>query len=236
MEKRTAIITGASSGIGKATVNRLIADGFHVVAMARRKDRMAELAEKWGDRILAIAGDVTNLVDVERLAIMAKDRFGRIDVLINNAGVGHLGPLEHGLIDDWHNMIDTNVKGVLNCIHTFLKPLEDTQGHIINMASVAAHDVFPNAVVYCASKHAVNTITLGFRKEYRDRVKITNISPGAVQTEFSTHTTDKVFKEKYDKSFEGIVIQADEIANVISHILHLPKHLVVNEYIIRPNK
>ena len=236
MNQPTAIVTGASSGIGEATVNRLIADGIFVAAMARRKDRLQTLKDKWGERILTLAGDVTNTEDVERLVIHTLDRFGRIDFLINNAGVGFLGPLENGLLADWHNMIDVNIKGVLNCIHTCLPSLRLTKGHIINIASVAAHDVFPNAVVYCATKHAVNTITLGFRKEFRDKVRITNISPGAVRTEFASHTHDDSFKPDFDKNFEGIVIESEDIADAVSHIIHQPSHLVVNEYIIRPNK
>ena len=235
MSQKIIIITGASSGIGKAAVNRLIEDGHLVVAMARRETKLAALAEKWGDRILTVTGDVTKVEDVERLVIQAIDRFGRIDILINNAGVGMLGPIENAALADWHQMIDVNVKGILNCMHTCLDMLLKNKGHIINVASVAAHDVFPNAVVYCASKHAVNAITTGFRKEFRDRVKITNISPGAVQTEFPEHTHDPTFKSSFDKNFIGVVILPTDIANAISHIIHAPEHLVVNEYIIRPN-
>jgi NADP-dependent 3-hydroxy acid dehydrogenase YdfG len=236
MTQKVIIITGASSGIGKATVNRLIADGHFVVAFARRKERLQQLAEHWGDKIMVVAGDVTQVKDVERLMMETLDRHGRIDVLINNAGVGMLGPMENASLKDWHAMMDVNVKGVLNCIHTAIPSLMQTHGHIFNIASVAAHDVFPNAVVYCASKHALNAITVGFRKEFRDRIKITNISPGAVQTEFSSHTHDENFKQHFDKNFEGIVIKPEDIANAISHIMNLPDHLVVNEYIIRPNK
>ena len=236
MKNRIAIVTGASSGIGAATVDRLIADGLLVSALARRKDRLNELATKWGDRILTVAGDVTNIEDVERLVIQTIDRFGRIDILINNAGVGYLGPLENGMLADWHQMVDVTIKGVLNCVHACLQPMQRTRGHIINVASVAAHDVFPNAVVYCATKHAVNTITLGFRKEFRDKIRITNISPGAVSTEFASHTHDDEFRHEFNRNFEGIVIKAEDIADAISHIIHQPEHLVVNEYIVRPNK
>ena len=236
MSQKVIIVTGASSGIGLATVNRLIADGHLVVALARRKERLQSLADQWLDKVLTIAGDVTNIEDVERLVIRTLDRFGRIDVLINNAGVGMLGPMESARLQDWHTMMDVNVKGVLSCIYGCLPYLLKSTGHIVNLASVAAHDVFPNAVVYCASKHAINAITVGFRKEFRDRVKITNISPGAVQTEFASHTHDENFKETFEKNFDGIVIKPEDIADAVSHILHLPNHLVVNEYIVRPNK
>jgi len=236
MSTKTAIVTGASSGIGRATVNRLIAEGYNVVAVARREARLEEMKEKWGDRIHVMSVDVTVVSDVEAMVKQTIDQFGQIDVLVNNAGVGMIAALEDGKLDDWLTMIDVNVKGVLICLHACLPELIKSHGHIINLASVAAHDVFPNAVVYCASKHAVNAITVGFRKEFREKVKITNISPGPVDTEFADHTNDDKLKEEFKKSFKGVVIKAEDIAGAILHILNLPEYLVVNEYIIRPNK
>ncbi len=236
MSSKIAIVTGATSGIGRATVNRLIADGYLVAAAGRRKHLLDELQNQWGERILTVETDVTRTEDVERLIIQTLDRFQRIDVLINNAGVGAMGPIETAQLSDWHLMVDVNIKGLLNCLHMTLPYLIQSNGHIINLASVAAHDVFPNGVVYCATKHAVNAITVGFRKEFRDRVKVTNVSPGAVDTEFISNTPDGEFKEKFKENFNGVVLKSEDIANAISHILHLPAHLAVNEYIIRPNK
>lgn len=236
MSKKIAFVTGASSGIGEATVNRLIADGFYVMAVARRKDRLEKFVSAWGDRCMISSVDVTKEDQVMAAVDETIAVFGGIDVLVNNAGVGSLGPMAEGALADWHRMVDVNVKGVLNCLHACLPSLTTRRGHIINIASVAAHDVFPNAVVYCATKHAVNALTVGFRKEFRDRIKITNISPGPVDTEFVDGTPDGAFKEQFEKNFDGIVIKSSDIADAISYILHQPDHLVVNEYIIRPNK
>ena len=236
MSQKVVIITGASSGIGEAAVNRLIEDGHLVVAFARRAERLETLKEKWGGRIVTVTGDVTNTDDVKELVDQTIVKFGRIDVLVNNAGVGILAPLASGELKDWQQMINVNVIGVLNCLHTCLPHLIESKGHIFNIASVASHDVFPNAVVYCASKYAVNAITLGFRKEFRGDVKITNISPGTVETEFQEHSTDPGIKAGFEKSLQGPVIKSKDIADAISHILHLPGHLVVNEYIVRPNQ
>lgn len=236
MSIKSAFVTGASSGIGRATVNRLIADGFHVTAVARRMSKLQELKDKWGDRCHIAVVDVTNSEQVATAVAETVEQFGTLDVLINNAGVGALGAIEDGRLEDWNKMVQVNINGVLNCLHASLPHLIKSRGHIINLASVAAHDVFPNAVVYCATKHAVNAITVGFRKEFRDRVKITNVSPGPVATEFVDGTPDGAFKEQFEKNFDGVVIKATDIADAISYIVHQPDHLVINEYIIRPNK
>ncbi len=236
MPNKIALVTGASSGIGKATCNRLIADGYYIMATGRRIERLQELKTQWQDRVHIEVSDVRQYDDVERVVMRTLEHFGQLDVLVNNAGVGMMAPLEDGNINDWHAMIDVNVKGVLNFMHACLPHLIHTRGHIINVASVAAHDVFINGVVYCASKHAVNAITVGFRKEFRDRVKVSNISPGAVQTEFVQQTTHEKLKEEFAKNFDDSALNAQDIADAISHILNQPTHIAVNEYIIRPNK
>jgi NADP-dependent 3-hydroxy acid dehydrogenase YdfG len=233
---KTAIVSGASSGIGKATTERLLQDGYFVCAIARRAERLTHLSEKWQDRILCMVCDVTDKEQVGLVVEKVLAERGRIDVLINNAGVGHLGPIMDASFDDWENMVNVNIIGLLSLIHSCLPALLKSNGHIINLASVAAHDVYPGSVVYCATKHAVNAITRGFRMEFRDKIKVTNISPGAVDTEFKDHTHHEAFKKQFEKYFDGNVILASDIADAIAHVLGLPDHLVVNEYIIRPNQ
>lgn len=180
--------------------------------------------------------DVTNIDDVKRMVDSTIKKFGSIDVLVNNAGVGHLGPFEEGKLEEWHNMFDINVKGLLSCIHSSLPYLLKSKGHVFNIASVAAHEVFPGSVVYCASKHAVNAITVGIRKEFREKIKVTNISPGAVSTEFFHHTSHEKTKENFKSYFENNeALVADDIAEVILETLKKPARVAINEIIIRPN-
>jgi len=236
LKDKTVVITGASSGIGEATSRKLYDAGANVVLGARRADRLENLKDKLGEKSRAFVVDVADPDQVKKMMTYTVEEFGRIDVLINNAGVGHLGPMAETPLAEWLNMVDVNVKGLLSCIHAALPQLRENKGHIINLASVAAHDVFPEAVVYCATKHAVNAITVGFRKEFRDQVKITNISPGAVDTEFSDHTHHQEKRQSFVKVFEGVVLTSEDIANAIHQVLTAPEHLVINEMIIRPNK
>lgn len=233
---KTAIITGASSGIGAATAIKLNKAGYNVVLAARRTDKMQSLVSQLGENHLIVPTDVTSVDDVKNLIELTKSTFGSIDVLVNNAGLGYLGPIAEGKLDEWHTMVDVNVKGLLNCLHTALPHLLETKGYIFNIASVAAHEVFPGSVVYCATKHAVNAITIGIRKEYRDKLKVCNISPGAVHTEFFEHTTHpdtaRNFKDYFEKN-ETLLPQ--DIADAILEVLTKPSRVAINEIIIRPN-
>lgn len=233
---RTAIITGASSGIGAATAILLNKNGYQVVLAARRVDKLKKVAEQLNENHLLVETDVTNIADVKNLIAQTLEKFGKIDILINNAGLGYVSPLKDGKLEDWHRMFDVNVNGLLTCIHTALPYLLAQKGTIINIASVAAHEVFPNTVVYCASKHAVNAITVGIRKEFRDQVKVCNISPGAVQTEFleQSEETENVQQMK-DYFFKNQTLMGQDIAEAILEVLSKPAHVAINEVIIRPN-
>jgi len=235
MQGKSVVITGASSGIGEATARCLVQAGARIALAARRIERLEALQQELGDQAISVETDVTDPAAVQHLMRETLNAFGKIDVLINNAGVGHLGPMAETPLDDWHNMVDVNIKGLLSCIHAALPHLIVSNGHIINLASVAAHDVFPEAVIYCATKHAVNAITVGFRKEFRDKVRITNISPGAVATEFANHTHHEEKRKSFSQVFEGVVLTSDDIASAIHQVLTSPPHLVINEMIIRPN-
>jgi NADP-dependent 3-hydroxy acid dehydrogenase YdfG len=233
---KTVIITGASSGIGAATAILLNKNGYQVVLAARRLDKLEKIAEQLNEHHLLVATDVTKIDEVKNLINTTIDKFGKIDILINNAGLGYVAPLKEGKLEDWHRMFDVNVNGLLSCIHTALPHLLKQKGNIINIASVAAHEVFPNTVVYCASKHAVNAITIGIRKEFRDQIKVCNISPGAVQTEFleQSEENDNI-KQMKDYFFNNETLKSEDIAETIIEVLSKPAHVAINEVIIRPN-
>lgn len=233
---KTAIITGASSGIGAATAKLLNQNGYNVVLAARRVEKLQTLAKELNTNHLLVQTDVTSVDDVKHLIESAINAFGGIDVLINNAGLGIVSPMQDGKLEDWHKMFNVNVNGLLTCIHTALPHLLKSEGNIINIASVAAHEVFPNTVVYCATKHAVNAITVGMRKEFRDKVKVCNISPGAVQTEFLEQSADnEQVKQMKDYFFNNETLRSEDIAEAILDVLSKPKRVAINEVIIRPN-
>lgn len=233
---KTAIITGASSGIGAATAKLLNKNGYNVVLAARRIEKLDALSKELNENHHIVETDVTLVADVENLVKESIEKFGAIDVLVNNAGLGMVAPMHEGKLEDWHRMFNVNVNGLLSCIHKALPHLLKSEGTIINIASVAAHEVFPNTVVYCATKHAVNAITVGMRKEFRDKVKVCNISPGAVQTEFLEQSAvNEQTKQMKDYFFNNETLQSEDIAEAILDVLSKPKRVAINEVIIRPN-
>lgn len=233
---KTAIITGASSGIGAATAKLLNKNGYNVVLAARRIEKLDALSKELDVNHHIVQTDVTQVADVERLVKESIEKFGAIDVLVNNAGLGMVAPMHEGKLEDWHKMFNVNVNGLLSCIHKALPHLLKSEGTVINIASVAAHEVFPNTVVYCATKHAVNAITVGMRKEFRDKVKVCNISPGAVQTEFLEQSAvNEQTKQMKDYFFNNETLQSEDIAEAILDVLSKPKRVAINEVIIRPN-
>ncbi|MEO1414389.1 MAG: SDR family oxidoreductase [Bacteroidota bacterium] len=234
LSEKVVIITGASSGIGASTARLLAKNGAKIMLAARRVEKLQELQKEIGEQAAYHETDVTDYVQVQALVEATIQKFGKVDVLINNAGVGYLGPMEEASIEEWHTMMDVNVNGVLHAIHAALPELLKSKGHIINIDSVAGHNYFPRAVVYCASKHAVKALSYGIRVEFRDKVKVTNISPGAVATEFITHFTHEETKKNMENSFQN-GLQPDDIAQAILEVLAKPPHVVVNEVIIRPN-
>ena len=229
------VLTGASSGIGRATAEKLAKEGHQLALLARSVDKLNALAEKLPGDHLALQTDLCITEDLEQATQTILGTWGGIDVLINNAGVGYFAPFKDGELEHWMRTFDLNVKSVLQLIHKFLPQLLQRRGHIINIASVAAHEVFPGSVVYCASKHALHAITVGMRKEFRDRLKVTDISPGAVETNFIEQTTHPEKKEEMKNYFVD-VIRPEDVANEIQHVLNQPDHLVVNEIVLRPNR
>ena len=233
---KTILITGASSGIGEATARVLAAAGANVILGARRTDRLEALAAEIaaaGGNVRFRALDVTSLADMEAFVKFAEAEFGRNDVLVNNAGLMPLSPLNALKIDEWDRMIDVNIRGVLHGIAAGL-PLMEAQsaGHVVNIASIGAHQVFPTSAVYCATKFAVWAISDGLRQE-TDKIRVTTICPGVTTSELAETITHEGSREGM-KSFRETAIPASAIANAILYAVSQPAEVDVSEIIVRP--
>ncbi|MEL6354715.1 MAG: SDR family oxidoreductase [Cyanobacteria bacterium J06627_28] len=239
IQDKVVIITGASSGLGEATARRLGKNGAKLMLAARREDRLKGLVEdieKAGGTAKYQTTDVTDRKAVEALAKATADAFGKVDVLINNAGLMPLSPLSALKVDEWETMVDVNIKGVLYGVAAVMPIMEEQgSGHIVNISSVAGHKVFPAGVVYCATKFAVKAISEGIRLESDGKIRSTNISPGAVSTELTStishEETAKGANQLYD-----IAIDSDAIARAIAYAIEQPHDVDINEMIIRPTK
>jgi NADP-dependent 3-hydroxy acid dehydrogenase YdfG len=230
---KTILISGASSGIGEATVRELAATGARLFIGARRTERLQRLAEELGPNVAWHALDVTDAASFAAFATAAEGRFGWIDVLINNAGVMPLSPLAALKQDEWTRMIDVNVHGVLNGIAAMLPRFVAQQsGHVVNVASIAAHLVLPSAAVYCATKYAVWAITEGLRQEHDD-IRTTIISPGVVATELGNDITDPAIAAALG-TWRQKSLTPDAIARAIRYALEQPEGVDINEVIVRP--
>ncbi|CAM3032423.1 MULTISPECIES: SDR family oxidoreductase [Sphingomonas] len=230
---KVVLITGASSGIGEATARELAAAGARLFIGARRGDRLQALADELGETVAWRILDVTDGADFDAFVGAAEARFGRIDVLVNNAGVMPLSPLVALKRDEWKRMVDVNIHGVLNGIAAVLPRFVAQQGgHIVNVASVAAHMVMPTAAVYCATKHAVRAITEGLRQEHDD-IRSTLISPGVVATELGHDITDPAVATALT-GWRKKALTADAIARAVRYAVEQPEGVDINEVIVRP--
>jgi NADP-dependent 3-hydroxy acid dehydrogenase YdfG len=230
-------ITGASSGIGEATARLLASQGAKVVLGARRTDRLEKIAgdiNACGGRAEFRALDVTDRKDVQDFIDFAVNRFDRVDVLVNNAGVMPLSKLEALKVDEWDRMIDVNIRGVLHGIAATL-PLMQRQraGQIINIASIGAYAVSPTAAVYCATKYAVRAISEGLRQEVGGDIRVTVIAPGVTESELAESISDEGGRAEM-KEFRKIAISADAIARAITYAIEQPADVDVSELIVRP--
>lgn len=233
LSSKTILITGASSGIGEATVRELAAAGARLFIGARRTERLQALAEELGAHVAWRRLDVTDPASVAAFADAAEAKFGRIDVLVNNAGVMPLSPLAALKRDEWTRMIDVNIHGVLNGIAAVLpRFIAQRGGHVVNVASIGAHLVVPTGAVYCATKHAVYAITEGLRQEHDD-IRATVISPGVVATELGNDITDPQVAEAL-KGWRQKSLTPDAIAHAIRYAVEQPAGVDVNEVIVRP--
>ncbi len=241
IEGKVVVITGASSGLGEATARLLSAQGASVVLGARRQDRLQSLATDLsgsGGKALAVTTDVTHCDQVKRLVDAAAQTFGRIDVMINNAGLMPQSPLERLKIDEWDRMIDVNIKGVLYGIAAALPYMKQQKtGHFINVSSVAGHKVGPGFAVYAATKHAVRALSEGLRQEVKPyNIRTTVISPGAVATELPNSVTDPDVAERVHKLYAEIAIPADSFARAVAFAISQPEDVDVNEILFRPTR
>ncbi|KUJ50044.1 SDR family oxidoreductase [Chryseobacterium sp. JAH] len=239
IKNKIVIITGASSGMGEAAAKHLATLGAVVVLGARRTDKIEQLAEEIvenGGKALAIKADVTNLTEVQNLVDTTVQKFGRLDVLLNNAGVMPLSPIDRLNVDEWNTMIDVNIKGVLNGIASALPYMkEQKSGQIINTASVAGHKIFGGSAVYSATKFAVRALSEGLRMELKPyNIRTTIVSPGAVKTELLEHISEADI-QKANKEYVGQVgISADSFARVVAFAISQPEDVDINEVIFRP--
>jgi len=239
IKEKVVVITGASSGLGEATARMLSAQGATVVLGARRIERLQKLADELtanGGQALALATDVTDHDQVKSLVDAAVQKYGRIDVMINNAGLMPHSPLERLKIDDWNRTIDVNIKGVLYGIAAALPYMKQQKaGHIINVSSVAGHKVTPNGAVYCATKHAVRALSEGLRVEVKPyNIRTTIISPGAVTTELPDSVTEPDVADKIHKFYKDTAIPADSFARAVVFAMSQPDDVDINEILFRP--
>ncbi len=241
IEGKVVVITGASSGLGEAAARLLAEKGASVVLGARRADRIEALADeiaKNGGKAIAVTTDVTDRDQVKALVDTAVETYGRIDVLINNAGLMPQAPLEALRIDEWDRMIDVNIKGVLYGIAAALPYMKEQEsGHIINVSSVAGHKVLPPGTVYCATKYAVRVLSEGLRMEVTPYgIRSTIVSPGAVDTELLDSVADpdvaKGMRDFYDK----VAIPADSFARAVAFAIEQPEDVDINEILFRPTR
>ncbi|MGF6770472.1 NADP-dependent 3-hydroxy acid dehydrogenase YdfG [Paraburkholderia sp. GAS199] len=236
---KVVVITGASSGLGEATARLLASQGAAVVLGARRVERIDALAAAIvadGGKALAVATDVTDASQVQRLVDKAVETYGRVDVMLNNAGLMPHSLLERGKIEDWDRMIDVNLKGVLYGIAAAL-PIMKTQksGHIINVSSVAGHKVRQGSAVYAATKAAVRMLSEGLRLEVKPyNIRTTIVSPGAVATELPDSVTEPDVAKGVQEFYEQHAIPAESFARVVAFAMSQPDDVDLNEILFRP--
>ena len=241
IQGKVVVITGASSGLGEATARLLSAEGASVALGARRIDRLQSLAKELsgkGGKALAIATDVADCDEVKTLVDTALQTFGRIDVMINNAGLMPQSLLERLKIDEWNRMIDVNLKGVLYGIAAALPRMKQQKsGHFINVSSVAGHRVGPGFAVYAATKHAVRALSEGLRQEVKPyNIRTTVISPGAVATELPNSVSDPDAGARLCKFYAEVAIPAASFARAVAFAISQPEEVDVNEILFRPTR
>ena len=237
IKDKVVVITGASSGLGEATARRLVKGGAKVVLGARRMDRLQALAKELGlDEQAVVKTDVTQRDQVEALVERAIQLHGRIDVMLNNAGVMPHSPLERLKVEEWDQMIDVNIKGVLYGIAAAMPHMTSQKsGQIINVSSVAGHKVGPGGAVYSATKHAVRVISEGLRQEVKPyNIRSTIISPGAVDTELPNSISENDVSEAIHDFYEQYAIPADSFARSVEFAMSQPEDVDINEILFRP--
>ncbi len=238
---RTALITGATSGIGEAVAEAFAKEGYRLIITGRRAEKLnllaKELNEKYNSDILQLSFDVRELTQVEANLSYLSDEWKKIDILINNAGLAAgLAPLDEGCIDDWERMIDTNIKGVLYVSRIVSNlMIANGGGHIVNIGSIAGKSAYPNGNVYCATKFAVDALSKGMMMDFnRKNIKVSQVCPGAVETEFS-RVRFKGDEKRAAAVYEGFQpLNAGDIADMILYIVKAPAHVNISDVVILP--
>lgn len=238
LKGKVVAITGAGSGIGEATALLLAAGGAKVVLSARRINRLEALAARItaaGGEAIYIQTDVKRRDDMTQLVTFACEHYGQLDVLVSNAGVGPISPLDELRVEDWDDMIDINIKGMLYGIAAALPVFrKQGSGHFVNIASTAGHRVVPTMAVYAGTKFAVRAISEGLRQEAGDKLRVTIISPGFIHTDFAESMTNPGIKAQMLEQRDKIAIPPDAIARAISFAIEQPANVDVNEIVVRP--
>ncbi len=234
----TVFITGASEGIGAHISKMLCRNGHNVFAFARSEDKLKALklsCSNMSGNLAFFAGDVTSNNDLQKASSLCLTGFGKLDILIPNAGIGYFNPLQQGSIEEWETMVNVNVTGVLRTIHATLPHLVKSKGQIINIGSVAARNVFPNSGVYCATKHAVLAISESLKIEFQDVLAITTINPGSVDTSFIDKTNNEKLKAQYKPTFNS-GMKPDFIANAVLQAIEANGSGIYSEITLRPDR
>jgi clavulanate-9-aldehyde reducatase len=241
LDGKVALVTGASSGIGEATAGHLADEGASVALVARRHDRLVELAsriESKGREALPIEADVTDHGKVEALVAQIKGQFGGLHILVNNAGVMLLGPVDGADVEEWRRMIDINLLGLLYCTREAIPVIRESGGgHIVNLSSVAGRQANLGTAVYNMTKWGVVGFSEALRQEaLHSNIRVTCVEPGFVDTELQGHNTNPVVVEATEKYRNkiGDVLEAEDIARAILYALTQPEHVAVNEVLVRP--
>ncbi|MFF5479250.1 SDR family oxidoreductase [Streptomyces sp. NPDC012935] len=243
---RTAVVTGAASGIGEAVAVLLAEQGARVALLARRRQRLDELAGKitaGGGTALGVVADVTDDASVAAAAERVHEAYGAVDLVVNNAGVMLGNPVEAGRLDEWQRMIDTNVTGVLRVVRAFTGDLvaaaaEGRSADLVNISSVGAHLAFPNYAVYGATKAAITHLSQCLRTEFGPRdVRVTNIEPGFVESELRLHTDNDEISAQVDGMVEAMgTLSAAELADVVAYAASRPRHVNLRQIMAMPTR
>ncbi|MEM9187555.1 MAG: SDR family oxidoreductase [Myxococcota bacterium] len=230
---KVVLVTGASSGIGEGIARELARTRAKVMLGARREDRLGRLASELGNNVTWRRLDVTQRESVDAFVEAARQNYGRVDAIVNNAGVMPLSLMSSIKVDEWERMVDVNIKGVLYGVAAVLPDmLRRGSGHIVNIASIGALSVAPTATVYCATKYAVRAISDGLRQE-NPRLRVTCVHPGVVESELASTITDPVAAEAM-KTYRSIALKPDAIGRAVRYALEQPLDVDVNEIVIRP--
>lgn len=232
--QKTAVITGASSGIGAATARALAADGYRVALLARRTDRIEALAEELANGSIAVEADVTDRDSIVAAAGRVQSELGGADVLVNNAGVMLLGPFGSDQRADYRHMIEVNLLGALTATEVFLDQLKDGGGDIVNISSVAGRTARQGNGVYAATKWGMNGWSESLRRELLPDVRVMLIEPGVVATELPTHITHAETKEGVGALYVKAEVTAEDVAEIIAFALARPRRLAIHEILLRP--